>query len=82
MCPTAYGEAHNVRKLWSLLGIKQATIDEEQPWRLTEIRATTGLGLADCCAIDTARTSQSAIATFDVRLASRAAELGVELALT
>lgn len=80
--PTTYGQAQHVRELWSLLGIRQASVDEEQPWRLAEIRAKTGLGLADCCVIDTARASKSGIATFDLRLASRAAELGVELALT
>jgi len=55
--------------------------DDAQPWRLASLRASTGLGLPDCCVLDTARQISSAVATFDARLVRRARELGVDLAL-
>lgn len=49
--------------------------------RLARLRATVGLALADCCALDAAIEHGDALATFDVRLARAAADLGVHLAL-
>ncbi|BBZ62570.1 type II toxin-antitoxin system VapC family toxin [Mycolicibacterium monacense] len=48
--------------------------------RLGELRATTGLKMPDCCVLYTAEHHAAALATFDAKLAARAAELGVPLA--
>lgn len=79
--PSAAGVVDQVRRIWDLLGVHVTKVDGEQPWRLASLRASTGLGLPDCCVLDTARHTSSAVATFDTRLAQRARDLGVDLAL-
>lgn len=79
--PSAAGVADQVRRIWDFLGVNVTKVDDEQPWRLASLRASTGLGLPDCCVLDTARQTSSAVATFDTRLARRARDLGVDLAL-
>lgn len=49
--------------------------------RLAQLRARAGLPLPDCCALDAAIQRGTGLATFDVRLARAAADLGVHLAL-
>ena len=79
--PSKVGLADRVRGLWGFLGVQVTHVDDDQPWRLASLRASTGLGLPDCCVLDTARQTSSAVATFDARLVRRARELGVDLAL-
>lgn len=79
--PSRAGLADRVRGLWGFMGVHVTQVDDDQPWRLASLRASTGLGLPDCCVLDTARQTSSAVATFDQRLAQQAADLGVDLAL-
>lgn len=79
--PSQAGLADRVRGLWGFLGVRVTKVDDDQPWRLASLRVSTGLGLPDCCVLDTARQTSSAVATFDSRLARQAEQLGVDLAL-
>jgi predicted nucleic acid-binding protein len=79
--PSKLGLADRVRGLWDLMGVQVTQVDDDQPWRLASLRASTGLGLPDCCVLDTARQTSSSVATFDARLVRRARDLGVDLAL-
>lgn len=79
--PSKVGLGDRVRELWEFLGVNVTKVDDDQPWRLASLRASTGLGLPDCCVVDTAQQTDSAIATFDTRLAREAGVLGVDLAL-
>jgi len=79
--PSKVGKADRVRELWEFLGVNVTKVDDDQPWRLASLRASTGLALPDCCVLDTAQQVDSSIATFDTRLEQRAADLGVDLAL-
>jgi len=51
--------------------------DDDEPLRLAELRATTGLKLPDCCVLDTAKTNDAKLATFDRAQATAARRLGV-----
>jgi predicted nucleic acid-binding protein len=79
--PTARGIVESVRGTWRLLGVSLADTDDEQVWRLATLRHKTGLGMPDCCVVDTAQRTSSPLATFDRRLAREAGVLGVDLAL-
>ena len=54
------------------IGIRVSDRVDGEPLRLADLRADTGLKLPDCCALDTAITSKSALATFDTALAKAA----------
>lgn len=57
-----------------------ADIDRDAPVRWAQLRAETGLRLPDAIVLDTAlRQHARALATFDERLAARAAEHGIEV---
>jgi predicted nucleic acid-binding protein len=58
-------------------GIVLARRDDDDPLRLAELRATTGLRLPDCCVLDAAITNAAAVATFDKALAAAAHRLGI-----
>lgn len=60
-----------------LVGIGLARRDDDEPLRVAELRATTGLKLPDCCVLDTARSNEAKLATFDRALATAARRLGV-----
>ncbi|WP_166983010.1 type II toxin-antitoxin system VapC family toxin [Paramicrobacterium fandaimingii] len=49
--------------------------------RLATLRAEASLKLPDCCVLDAAIETGSSLATFDQRLASAAAALGVRVAI-
>jgi len=53
-------------------GIDVAPHDADEPLRLAELRASTGLKLPDCCVLDVAVRHQASLATFDAALASAA----------
>jgi len=56
-------------------GIRVATPDQLEALRLAELRASTGLKLPDCCALDTAMSHGTRLATFDSRLSGVARDL-------
>ncbi|WP_082698809.1 type II toxin-antitoxin system VapC family toxin [Mycobacterium sp. GA-2829] len=66
--------------LLSRLEVESLDLPAGSARRLGELRATTGLRMPDCCVLYTAEHHTAAIATFDAKLAARAAELGVPLA--
>lgn len=61
-------------------GVEAIGTDVDTPVRLARLRASTKLGLPDCCALDAALETGYAIATFDARLARAATSLGIPLA--
>ena len=61
------------------LGVVVADQLEGEPLRLAELRVRSGLKLPDCCALDTALTRRSALATFDQALAAAARTEGVQV---
>ena len=58
-------------------GIIIAPHDDDEPLRLAELRAGTGLKLPDCCVLDVAIHNQAGLATFDSALAAEARQRGV-----
>lgn len=50
------------------IGIRTFHSSEDEPLRLATLRAESGLKLPDCCAVDTALTTRSPLATFDGNL--------------
>lgn len=54
------------------IGLRVADRHDGEPMRLAGLRVETGLKLPDCCALETALTSESTLATFDERLAAAA----------
>lgn len=52
---------------------------QHDPLRLARLRATTGLKLPDCCALDAALGHGASLATFDEALAAAARRLGVDV---
>jgi predicted nucleic acid-binding protein len=59
------------------LGIATIALSDDAPARLAAMRASTRLRLPDCCVLLAAETAQACVATFDDRLASSAAHLGL-----
>ena len=51
------------------IGVQVAERQDGEPLRLATLRARSGLKLPDCCALDTALTTSSTLATFDQALA-------------
>ena len=60
-------------------GIAVAAHDDDEPLRLAELRATSGLKLPDCCVLDVALHHQASLATFDDALAAAARQRGVRV---
>ncbi len=58
-------------------GVRLAAHDEQEPLRLAQLRATSGLKLPDCCVLDTAISNNASLATFDNALAMVARQRGV-----
>lgn len=52
------------------IGLRVSEQRAGESLRLAALRVETGLKLPDCCALDTASTTGSALATFDGRLAA------------
>ena len=61
------------------IGVAAMESTPDEPMRLATLRATSGLKLPDCCALDTAMTHRTPLATFDDALAAVAARHGVEV---
>lgn len=62
------------------IGIHVADRQEGEALRLAHLRAGSGLKLPDCCALDTALTTRSTLATFDDALAQAARRRHVTVA--
>lgn len=62
------------------IGLRVADRLDGEALRLADLRATSGLKLPDCCALDTALTTGSALATFDDALATAARKHHVTVA--
>jgi predicted nucleic acid-binding protein len=58
-------------------GIVVASHDVDEPLRLADLRASSGLKLPDCCALDVAIRNQAPLATFDRALGAAANRHGV-----
>ncbi len=58
-------------------GVDVAAQDADEPLRLAELLASTGLKLPDCYVLDVAVHHQASLATFDAALASAARHRGV-----
>jgi predicted nucleic acid-binding protein len=74
------GQGLSMRRDIHAAGIGIAPHDEEEPLRLAELRATTGLTLPDCCVIDVAIRNQATLASFAKPLAVQALKRGLTLA--
>lgn len=62
------------------MGVRVADVHEGEALRLARLRATSGLKLPDCCALDTAIITGSTLATFDDSLAKAARKFNVAVA--
>ncbi|MCZ2404576.1 type II toxin-antitoxin system VapC family toxin [Paenarthrobacter sp. Z7-10] len=58
-------------------GVRLADHDEQEPVRLAQLRATSGLKLPDCCVLDTAINNDASLATFDHALVRAARTNGM-----
>jgi len=58
-------------------GVDIAPHDPDEPLRLAELRASSGLKLPDCCVLDVALHHHASVATFDSALADAAQRRGV-----
>lgn len=54
------------------IGVETVKPRVDEPLRLAILRVESGLKLPDCCALDTALCHESALATFDAKLAHAA----------
>lgn len=61
------------------IGVRVWPVLSGEPLRLATLRATSGLKLPDCCALDAAMSTGSSLATFDGRLADAARGLGLDV---
>jgi predicted nucleic acid-binding protein len=73
------GQADRLHQLLTHLQIGSLDLPASAAARLGELRATTKLKMPDCCVLYTAEQHNAAIATFDDKLAARAAEIGLTI---
>jgi predicted nucleic acid-binding protein len=73
-------QADRLHQLLARLQIESLELPAGAARRLGELRATTSLKMPDCCVLYSAEQYNAAIATFDDKLAARAAELGLPVA--
>ena len=60
-------------------GIQITPHVQDEPLRLAELRAKTGLKLPDCCVLDAAISNGASLATFDQALAAAAVRHGISV---
>jgi predicted nucleic acid-binding protein len=77
---TRAGRADQLRQLLTRLQIDSLDLPARAALRLGELRTITRLKMPDCCVLYTAEQHSAAIATFDDKLAARAADLGLTIA--
>jgi predicted nucleic acid-binding protein len=73
-------QADQLHHLLAQLQIESLDLPAQAARRLGELRATTKLKMPDCCVLYSAEQHDAAIATFDDKLAARAANLGLTVA--
>jgi predicted nucleic acid-binding protein len=73
------GQGASMRDDLRAAGIAVALHDDDEPLRLAELRATSGLKLPDCCVLDVALHHNASLATFDDALAAAARQRGVRV---
>jgi predicted nucleic acid-binding protein len=61
------------------MGVEDLEPTADDPRELATLRARSGLKLPDCCALRTATTRGTPLATFDQALATAARQQGVEV---
>ena len=74
------GQADQLHQLLAQLQMESLDLPAGAARRLGELRATTTLKMPDCCVLYSAEQHNAAIATFDDKLAARAADLGLTVA--
>ncbi len=77
--PAVQGRVGPVLQRLEQMGIERWSPDADYPHRIAQLRAATGLSLADCCPLDAAERLGATLATFDARLAAVARARGVEV---
>jgi len=77
VAPARAGRVDQGTALLHELDVASVRLPEDAPERLAVLRAGTGMKLPDCCVLLAAQQTQSAVATFDDRLAGAAAERGL-----
>ncbi|MGC1208057.1 MAG: PIN domain-containing protein [Ornithinimicrobium sp.] len=70
--PRHTGSLDRALGIFEALAIEELTFSEQTALRLSELRASTGLRMPDCCVLLSAEATGATIATFDVRLARAA----------
>jgi predicted nucleic acid-binding protein len=73
------GQGASMRDDIRAAGIAVAPYDDDEPLRLAELRATSGLKLPDCCVLNVALHHNASLATFDDTLAAAARQRGVRV---
>jgi toxin FitB len=73
------GHGASMRDDLRAAGIAVAPHDDDEPLRLAELRASSGLKLPDCCVLDVAIHHQATLATLDDALAAAAHKRGVAI---
>lgn len=79
---TRVGQADRLELSLARLHVTPLELPADSARRLGELRTITNLRTPDCCVLFTAEHYGGAIATFDEKLAARAAALGVPVAPT
>lgn len=74
------GQADQLHQLLAQLQMESLDLPAGAARRLGELHATTTLKMPDCCVLYSAEQHNAAIATFDDKLAARAADLGLTVA--
>lgn len=74
------GRGHEMLTDLEAIGIRVADRPDGEPLRLATLRASSGLKLPDCCALDSALSTASILATFDDALAQAAHQHRVTVA--
>jgi len=73
------GRGMAMRDALRAAGVQVAPYDADEPLRLAELRATTGLKLPDCCVMSLAIQHRASLATFDEALGAAARLRGVDV---
>ncbi|BDX32197.1 hypothetical protein TUM20985_27440 [Mycobacterium antarcticum] len=74
------GQADRLARLLARLDVEPLDLPAGAARRLGELRATTHLKMPDCCVLYTAEHHDAAVATFDLKLAASALDLGLSVA--
>ena len=72
------GQATVMRERLGAIGIGIWHPDDDDPYRIAELRAHTSLKLPDCCVISAAIAQTATLASFDEKLLLAAERLGVQ----